>query len=35
MYRGTFGSTAAAGVYTLTARTATSSATATIDTASR
>jgi hypothetical protein len=35
MYRGTFGSTAAAGVYTLTAQTARSSATATIDTASR
>jgi len=35
MYRGTFGSTAAAGAYTLTAQTATSNATATIDTASR
>jgi hypothetical protein len=35
MYRGTFGSTAAIGVYTLMAQTANSSATATIDTASR
>jgi hypothetical protein len=35
MYRGTFGSTAAAGSYTLTARTATRDVTATIDTASR
>jgi hypothetical protein len=35
MYRGTFGSTAALGTYTLTARTATVDATVTIDTASR
>jgi hypothetical protein len=35
MYRGTFGSTAALGTYTLTAQTAAASATATIDTASR
>ncbi|TME89530.1 MAG: hypothetical protein E6I44_03190 [Chloroflexi bacterium] len=35
MYRGTFGSTAALGTYTLTAQSATAHATATIDTASR
>jgi hypothetical protein len=35
MYRGTFGSTAALGIYTLTARTAKLDATAVIDTASR
>jgi len=35
MYRGTFGSTAAIGTYTLTARSATGHATAIIDTASR
>lgn len=35
MYRGTFGSTAALGAYTLTARTATFDVTAVIDTASR
>lgn len=35
MYRGTFGSTAAPGAYTLVAETATASATVTIDTASR
>ena len=35
MYRGTFGSTAALGTYTLTARSATLGATAAIDTASR
>ena len=35
MYRGTFGSTAAPGAYILTAESATASATATIDTASR
>ncbi len=35
MYRGTFGSTAALGIYTLTAQSATAHATATIDTASR
>jgi hypothetical protein len=35
MYRGTFGSTARVGVYTLTAQAATTSATATLDTASR
>lgn len=35
MHRGTFGSTAAPGTYTLAAETATASATATIDTASR
>jgi len=35
MYRGTFGSTAALGTYTLTAQTTQRSATGTIDTASR
>jgi hypothetical protein len=35
MYRGTFGSTAALGTYTLTAQDAKVHATATIDTASR